>query len=165
MIHARKTIASPVGALTLVASRNGLVAILWENDRPGRVRLPETIEVPDDPIIEETEHQLAAYFAGSLRTFSVPLDLMGTDFQKKVWTALLTIPFGETRTYAEVAQQIGHATAFRAMGAANGRNPVSIIVPCHRTIGSDGGLHGFAGGLETKRYLLDLEQTYLRTAA
>ena len=93
------------------------------------------------------------------------LDLAGTDFQRAAWQALLTIPYGETRTYAEIARQIGSPKAFRAMGAAIGRNPVSIIVPCHRAIGSDGLLHGFAGGLQAKRYLLDLEKHHRRLAA
>lgn len=165
MIDACKFIPSPVGRLELVARDNGLAAILWQNDDPKRVRLGERAESPDHPVLVETERQLAEYFAGKRTQFTVPLDLAGTQFQKAVWQALLTIPFGETRTYADIARQIGHSRAYRAMGAANGRNPVSIIVPCHRAIGSDGQLHGFAGGLDAKRYLLALERNHLRAAA
>ena len=152
-----KTIPSPVGALKLVASDKGLTAILWENDKPGRVRLGEMIEDADHPVLLETEQQLGAYFAGTLTAFTVPLDFAGTDFQKSVWHALLTIPFGETRSYAEIARQIGRPSAVRAVGAANGRNPISIIAPCHRVIGSNGALTGFAGGLAAKERLLGLE--------
>ncbi|CAN7291871.1 methylated-DNA--[protein]-cysteine S-methyltransferase [Rhizobium sp. LjRoot98] len=165
MTYVHKIIASPVGKLELVARGDGLAAILWEKDDPKRVRLGERQERPDHPVLLETERQLDEYFAGARRDFTVPLDLAGTGFQKAAWHALLTIPFGETRTYAEIARQIGHPTAYRAMGAANGRNPVSIIVPCHRAIGSDGQLHGFAGGLDAKRYLLALERNRLNAAA
>ena len=157
MTHFYKTFPSPVGALTLVASDKGLTAILWENDRPGRVRLGEMIEDGGHPVLVETEKQLGAYFVGTLKAFTVPLDFIGTDFQKSVWHALLTIPFGETRSYAEIARQIGRPSAVRAVGAANGRNPISIIAPCHRVIGSNGALTGFAGGLEAKQLLLRLE--------
>lgn len=157
MTHSYKAFPSPVGALTLVVSDKGLCAILWENDRPGRVRLGEMIENDDHPILAETAKQLGAYFAGTLTAFTVPLDFAGTDFQKSVWHALLTIPFGETRSYAEIARQIGRPSAVRAVGAANGRNPISIIAPCHRVIGSNGALTGFAGGLEAKQLLLGLE--------
>jgi methylated-DNA-[protein]-cysteine S-methyltransferase len=157
MTYSYKTFPSPVGVLTLVASDTGLAAILWENDRPGRVRLGEMIEDEDNAILAETGKQLGAYFAGTLTAFTVPLDFAGTDFQKSVWHALLTIPFGETRSYAEIARQIGRPSAVRAVGAANGRNPISIIAPCHRVIGSNGALTGFAGGLEAKQLLLRLE--------
>ena len=153
-----KMIDSPVGRLKLIASADGLAAILWENDRPGRVRLDAGAEDDRHPVLVETERQLAEYFAGRRKEFTVALDLAGTPFQRKVWHALLTIPFGETRTYAQVARQIGSASAVRAVGAANGRNPVSIITPCHRVIGSTGKLTGFAGGLETKAHLLALER-------
>ena len=151
------TMPSPVGALTLVASDAGLTAILWENDDPERVRLGAMVEDHDDPILIIAERQIAAYFAGELTTFTVPLDFHGTDFQKSVWRALLTIPFGETRSYGEIARQIGRPTAFRAVGAANGRNPISIIAPCHRVIGTNGALTGFAGGLAAKELLLGIE--------
>jgi methylated-DNA-[protein]-cysteine S-methyltransferase len=148
---------SPVGVLTLVASDKGVAAILWENDDPGRVRLGPLEEDRNHPLLLETERQLKDYFAGRLERFSLPLEFNGTDFQKKVWAALTTIPFGETRSYAEIARQIGHPAAVRAVGAANGRNPISIVAPCHRVIGSDGKLTGFAGGLEAKAFLLRME--------
>lgn len=154
-----KTIELPVGTLTLVASDAGLVAILWPNDRPGRVQLGPLDEDPDHPVLVETALQLDAYFAGTLTRFTMDLDFQGTDFQKQVWAALLTIPFGETRSYAQIAQQIGRPAAVRAVGAANGRNPLSIVAPCHRVVGSNGALTGFAGGLDAKRLLLDLEST------
>ena len=158
MTYAYTTMPSPVGELKLVASDTGLVAILWENDAPDRVRLGAMTEQPDHPVLIETERQLGAYFAGTLKAFTVPLDFQGTDFQKSVWAALRTIPFGETRSYGEIARQVGRPTAFRAVGAANGRNPISIIAPCHRVIGSNGALTGFAGGLAAKELLLGLEQ-------
>jgi len=157
MTYSYKTIATPVGELTLVASEKGLAAVLWENDDPKRVRLGAREAAPEHPILIETERQLRAYFAGELRAFTLPLDFQGTPFQKSVWAALLTIPFGETRSYAQIAQQIGKPTAFRAVGAANGRNPISIIAPCHRVVGSSGALTGFAGGLEVKEALLSME--------
>ena len=153
-----KTIWSPVGELTLVADDRGLAAILWENDKPDRVRLGAVRERADHPVLVETERQLREYFAGERRTFDVPLSFAGTDFQKRVWAALLAIPFGETRSYGEIAHQLGTPGASRAVGAANGRNPISIIAPCHRVVGSNGKLTGFAGGLEAKAFLLDLER-------
>jgi methylated-DNA-[protein]-cysteine S-methyltransferase len=158
MTYKFKTIPSPVGALTLVASDAGLAAILWENDRPGRVKLGALEEAPDHPVLAEAERQLQGYFAGERERFDVPLDFRGTDFQKSVWAALLTIPFGETRTYAEIARQIGRPSASRAVGAANGRNPISIIAPCHRVVGTNGALTGFAGGLAAKELLLGMER-------
>ena len=157
MTLAHKDIGSPVGTLRLVASDKGLVAILWPNERPGRVPLGPTVEDSAHPVLTQAAAQVTDYFAGRLRAFDVPLDFRGTDFQRSVWQALLTIPFGETRSYGEIARQIGRPTASRAVGAANGRNPVSIIAPCHRVIGTNGTLTGFAGGLEAKRMLLDLE--------
>lgn len=152
-----KRLPSPVGVLKLVASDAGLAAILWENDDPRRVRLNSVIEDENHPILLETERQLGEYFAGRRRSFSLPLDFKGTPFQRRVWSALLTIPYGETRSYGEIARQIGNPAAVRAVGAANGRNPLSIIAPCHRVIGATGKLTGFAGGLETKARLLALE--------
>lgn len=152
-----KSVDSPVGKLKLVASDKGLVAILWENDNPRRVRLGELVENSMHPILCETERQLKEYFAGKLQSFSLALDMRGTRFQNEVWKALLAIPFGETRSYMQLAKQLGNPKATRAVGAANGRNPISIVVPCHRVIGSSGKLTGFAGGLDTKAYLLGLE--------
>ena len=114
-------------------------------------------EAPDNPVLLKTARQLEEYFAGTRNCFELELDFVGTDFQKQVWAALLTIPFGETRTYSQIAQQIGKPSAVRAVGAANGRNPISIVAPCHRVIGASGKLTGFAGGLEAKERLLRLE--------
>jgi methylated-DNA-[protein]-cysteine S-methyltransferase len=159
MTTAYKHVPSPVGRLKLVASDKGLVAILWENDDPARVRHGELIEDSSHPVLCDVERQLADYFDGRRTAFDLPLDFRGTDFQKKVWAALLNIPFGKTRSYAEIARQIGQPTAFRAVGAAVGRNPISIIAPCHRVLGSSGSLTGFAGGLPAKQRLLALEQS------
>ena len=152
-----KWVDSPVGRLKLVATDEGLAAILWATDRPGRVRLKPDAEDAGHPVLAEAARQLAEYFDGRRRTFDLKLDFAGTAFQRKVWSALLTIPFGETRSYAEIARQIGSPGASRAVGAANGRNPISIMAPCHRVIGAGGKLTGFAGGLEAKAYLLELE--------
>ena len=157
MRYATKTMASPVGRLTLIASDEGLAAILWEYDDPSRVRLFPQVEDARHPVLVEAARQLGEYFAGRLRRFTIQLDFHGTPFQKSVWAALLTIPYGETRSYGEIARQIGRPTAFRAVGAANGKNPISIIAPCHRVIGSGGDLTGFAGGLASKRLLLEIE--------
>ena len=155
--YSYKTMKSPVGRLKLVASDRGFAAILWENDDPKRVRLAPLVEDKNHPVLRETERQLNDYFAGKLKKFSLKFDFAGTDFQKEVWRALAAIPFGETRSYGEIARQIGRPKAVRAVGAANGRNPISIIVPCHRVIGSNGKLTGYAGGLETKDFLLKTE--------
>ncbi len=160
-----RTMKSPVGELTLVAAPDGLAAILWENEKPGRVRLNVVARDDHHPVLRETERQLGEYFAGMRTRFDVPLGFAGTDFQQAVWSALLTIPFGETRSYAQIAAQIGRPGASRAVGAANGRNPLSIIAPCHRAIGSNGTLTGFAGGLEAKRLLLALEARQQTLAA
>lgn len=148
---------SPLGQLRLVAGDRGLMAVLWQDDDPLRVRLDETVEDTAHPVLQQAADQLSDYFAGQRRAFSVPLDFRGTDFQKAVWQALLHIPFGETRTYGQLAAQLGKPSASRAVGAANGKNPISIIAPCHRVIGGNGKLTGFAGGLEAKAFLLALE--------
>jgi methylated-DNA-[protein]-cysteine S-methyltransferase len=152
-----KLIPSPIGKLKLVASDEGLVAILWKNDRPRRVRLADLVENPAHPMLLRTEKELNEYFSHKRKAFTVPLDMRGTYFQKQVWEALLGIPFGETRTYGQLANQLGNPKATRAVGAANGRNPIAIIVPCHRVIGFSGKLTGFAGGLDAKDHLLKLE--------
>jgi methylated-DNA-[protein]-cysteine S-methyltransferase len=153
----RARLESPVGRLDLIATDEALVAVLWERDRPDRVRLEPLVDAADHPILALTAAQLREYFAGARRVFDIPLEFRGPEFQKFVWQALLTIPYGETRSYGQIAQQIGRPTASRAVGAANGRNPISIIAPCHRVIGADGSLTGFAGGMENKRLLLNLE--------
>ena len=159
--HVYKRIASPVGRLTLVATDKGLAGILWEHDRPRRVRLHLDAEEDGHPVLVEAERQLEEYFAGRRKQFTLMLDPSGTPFQRKVWSALLTIPFGETRSYAQIARQIGEPTAARAVGAANRRNPLSIVAPCHRVVGSTGALTGFAGGLDVKAHLLSFERAPL----
>ncbi|WP_111859983.1 methylated-DNA--[protein]-cysteine S-methyltransferase [Acinetobacter sp. CFCC 10889] len=150
--------ASPVGQLKLVATETALVAVLWENENPNRVRLAELIENKQHSVLLETQKQLNEYFAGQRQVFDLPLDFEGTEFQQKVWQALLTIPFGETRSYKQIAEQVGNVKAVRAVGAANGKNPISIIAPCHRVVGANGKLVGFAGGLENKDILLKIEK-------
>jgi len=150
---------SPIGVLTLVASDEGLTHVLFEGQEPVDAGLPDDLpEIDDDPTLEAAASQLGEYFAGSRKEFDLPLDLRGTDFQKDAWRALASVPYGETRSYGEQAQAIGRPGAFRAVGAANGRNPIPVILPCHRIVGADGSLTGFAGGLDTKRRLLNLEQ-------
>lgn len=149
---------SPTGRLRLFADSAHLLAILWENDAPNRVVLPAAENVQEHDVLQAAASQLQAYFAGDLNAFTVPLRLQGTAFQQQVWQALQTIPYGQTRTYKDIAASIGRPSASRAVGAAIGRNPVSIIVPCHRVLGVNGNLTGFAGGLDNKRFLLDLEQ-------
>jgi methylated-DNA-[protein]-cysteine S-methyltransferase len=149
---------TPVGQLKLVAHETALVAVLWQNENPKRVRLAELVEQPDHPILSAAQQQLSEYFAGARQQFDLPLDFEGTSFQKQVWQALLAIPYGETRSYKQIAEQLGNPKAVRAVGAANGKNPISIIAPCHRVIGSSGKLVGFAGGLANKDILLKIEQ-------
>ena len=153
-----KEIDSPVGLLKLVAHDQALVAVLWENESPNRVRVATLIEDQNHPVLLNTQQQLTEYFNQTLTIFDLALDFQGTDFQKKVWQALLTIPFGETRSYKQIAEQIGNVEAVRAVGAANGKNPISIIAPCHRVVGANGKLVGFAGGLENKEILLKIEK-------
>jgi methylated-DNA-[protein]-cysteine S-methyltransferase len=157
MSYVYKVIDSPLGKLTLVGREARLAAILWENDKPARVPLGAMQEDEASPVLQETERQLAQYFAGERKEFDLELDFSGTDFQKRVWQALLTIPFGETRSYSDIASQLGDVKAVRAVGAANGRNPISIVAPCHRVISASGELTGFAGGLKAKELLLILE--------
>ncbi|GAA1787975.1 methylated-DNA--[protein]-cysteine S-methyltransferase [Actinomadura chokoriensis] len=150
---------SPVGPLTLVATGGALSGLYMEKQR----HLPseETFGAPGDPDAEPfatAAAQLTAYFAGELTEFDVPLDLHGTPFQQRVWAALQEIPYGETTTYGELAAELGNPSASRAVGLANGRNPVGVIVPCHRVVGSTGSLTGYGGGLDRKRYLLDFER-------
>ena len=153
--------ASPVGSLKLVANDTALVAVVWENENPKRLRLAELIEQVNHPILLATQKQLTEYFAGTRQQFDLPLDFEGTEFQKKVWQALLSIPFGETRSYRDIAEQVGNVKAVRAVGAANGKNPISIIAPCHRVVGANGKLVGFAGGLDNKEILLKLESSLI----
>jgi methylated-DNA-[protein]-cysteine S-methyltransferase len=152
-----KEVNTPVGNLKLVASSKALVAVLWEQEPPNRVRLGTLKLDQRHPILLETERQLSEYFAGKRTQFALPLEPRGSEFQKNVWRALKKIPFGETRSYLELARRMGSPKACRAVGAANGKNPLSIVVPCHRVVGTSGRLTGFAGGLQAKATLLALE--------
>jgi methylated-DNA-[protein]-cysteine S-methyltransferase len=158
MMLVHKKIPSVVGELTLVAEADALVAVLWERERIGRVRLPQSIPAEKHRVLEETQRQLEEYFAGRRVVFELPLRMRGTEFQMRVWEGLRAIPPGELWSYSQLAQAIGCAGSARAVGAAVGRNPISIIVPCHRVVGWDGGLTGFAGGLEAKRVLIGIER-------
>lgn len=155
---------SPVGRLKLVANSQALVAVVWENEQPKCLDSKQLLPCTDHPILLATQKQLSEYFAGQRQHFDLPLTFEGTDFQQKVWQALLSIPFAETRSYRDIAAQIGNVKAVRAVGAANGKNPISIIAPCHRVIGANGQLVGFAGGLNNKHILLQLEQQVAQTS-
>lgn len=149
-------VESPVGPLTLVRNPDGLCGLYMHLQRhlPDGTRFGPRVDAGFD----EVTAQLGEYFAGQRTEFTVPLAPRGTEFQQRVWAALRTIPYGETWTYLQLAEHLGNPAAIRAVAAANGRNPIGIIVPCHRVIGSDGSLTGYAGGLERKRFLLDLER-------
>jgi len=149
--------ASPVGPLFLAASAKGLVRLEFETRMMKMAS--KAIELRESKqALAPYLRELNEYFAGERREFTIPLDLRGTDFQLACWRALLAIPYGETRSYGDIARAIGHAQAFRAVGMSNNRNPVAIVVPCHRVIASGGSLCGYGGGLDIKRKLLDLEQ-------
>jgi O-6-methylguanine DNA methyltransferase len=152
---------SPVGPLFLAASTKGLVRLEFEDHAlkidPSRTQLQES-----KPALAPYLRELDEYFAGERQEFSFPLDLRGTEFQLACWRALLEIPYGETRSYRDIAEAIGHPHAYRAVGMSNNRNPIAIVVPCHRVIASSGSLCGYGGGLDVKRKLLDLEQGHVR---
>ena len=153
MIHYR-TIDSPIGPLALAGRGRVLtnLRMVEQTYEPNR-----NDWVPDDRAFPDAVEQLEAYFAGERNDFDLELSLAGSEFQRRVWQALLTIPYGETRSYGQVAEQVGATGAARAVGLANGRNPIAIIVPCHRVIGASGSLTGYGGGLDRKRSLLELE--------
>lgn len=157
-----KDILSPVGTLRLVASEKGLVAVLWEAEDYCRTKLPGAVPHEQDPVLVQAAQQLGEYFARTRTEFDLPLDLQGTEFQLKVWELLLQIPYGKTRTYGALARILGDMKAVRAVGGALNKNPIAIIVPCHRVIGASGKLVGFAGGLNRKSLLLSLEQELSR---
>ncbi len=163
-IEAQCRIDTPLGPLTLAASARGLAGAWFD----GQSHHPGPIEAPVNaahPHLVRAAREFAAYFAGRSQTFGVPLDAAGPDFQQAVWRELGRIARGRTRSYGEVAQRIGRAEAVRAVGAAVGRNPISVIVPCHRVLGRDGSLTGYAGGLDRKRALLQLEGALESVAA
>lgn len=151
-------ISSPLGALHLVGTELGLSGLYMESERHSAAVPLDAVE--DDAFFSEPKKQLDAYFAGDLAEFSVKLDLRGTPFQQRCWAALCEIPYGETRSYQQQASAIQNEKAVRAVGLANGKNPISIIVPCHRVIGKSGRLTGYGGGIERKQFLLDLEKRY-----
>lgn len=145
-----------IGKISIIDNGRSIVGLYFENAiRPKDVRVNET------KLLKQAKQQLDQYFAGKIKNFDLPLEVEGTDFQQKVWKALQDIPYGETCSYGEIANNIGKAKAYRAVGLANNKNPISIIIPCHRVIGKNGKLVGYGGGLETKRYLLDIESKYL----
>jgi len=169
-------INSMAGPLFLAASARGLLALEFDARLPGQQTIrpnPRDLREENGELtFEESPDgmqpyigQLEEYFSGTRRKFDFPLDLRGTDFQRSCWQALLAIPYGETRSYADIARAVGKANAFRAVGMANNRNPIAIVVPCHRVIASDGGLCGYGGGLEVKRKLLELEGALSRVLA
>jgi methylated-DNA-[protein]-cysteine S-methyltransferase len=145
-------VATPIGDLTLVASADGLRELRWAGEPS-----PAGPPTPDDPLLALAAAEVTGYFTGRTRRFSVPLDLVGTAFQQRAWNRLATIPYGTTTTYGAIAAADGDRGRARAVGAANGANPVPIVLPCHRVVGADGSLTGFGGGLAVKRFLLDLE--------
>ena len=163
MLHST-THPTPIGVLTLVASDRGLRAVLWPKVSARRAGIsPRPRPNPEHPILQKTVQQLDEYFAGSRTGFDLPLDLEGTRFQLAAWRSLADIPFGATTTYGRQAASLGIPRAARAVGAANGANPVCIVLPCHRVIGADGSLTGFGGGLPVKQWLLDHEAQILST--
>lgn len=159
---------SPVGSLTLVVSAHGIRALLWPaaSIDVGRPVTHDDVSPPTAvaTTMDATQRQLEEYFAGTRTSFDLPLDALGTPFQLLAWTTLRGIPYGQTVSYGEQARRLGDALKARAVGAANGRNPISIIVPCHRVVGADGSLTGFAGGLAAKSWLLDHERGISRLA-
>jgi len=157
MEHRTHTVVdSPIGPITLAAGDGVLAGLYLEQSRYPPT--PELLGDPDPGAFAEVADQLAQYFDGRRAEFDLPLALVGTPFQQRVWAALREIPFGEVISYRELAERIGQPTASRAVGLANGRNPISIIVPCHRVVGSSGGLTGYGGGLHRKRHLIDFER-------
>lgn len=150
---------SPLGLLTAVENGSGLQAVYMAEHkrRPAWDTFGEEVEASVSPVLAQTAAELGKYFAGDRQEFSVPLAPRGSPFQQRVWAALRIIPYGEVRSYGELAAALGDRSMAQAVGSANGRNPISIVVPCHRVLGSDGSLVGYAGGLERKQFLLELE--------
>ncbi len=161
MVGARRTIPSPLGDLVLTSTETGLTGIYFPTSRHHPViRLPSPVpqnEARSEGVLDRVESQLTEYFAGTRTTFDLPLQLTGTEFQLRVWELLRRIPYGVTSSYGELARRLGDPHKTRAVGAANGANPIPIVVPCHRVIGSKGELTGFGGGLDRKRWLLEHE--------
>ena len=165
---ARRSVTTPIGRLEVVAHDSAVVAIHWDTETDDRrpdahgpvdtgPDVPDVASTAPHPVLDEAERQLVEYFAGERTEFDLPLDPGGTEFQRSAWAELARIPFGETISYGEQARRLGDANKSRAVGAANGKNPLPIVVPCHRVVGANGQLTGFAGGLDTKAWLLDHE--------
>lgn len=154
-----KKINTPVGTLRIHGENNMLSAIEWQNEKRNIKHLSKSVECYTDEFLNKVESQIQEYFQGKRTTFSVELNPVGTDFQKRVWKALEGIPFGTTKSYGEIACEIGSPKASRAVGVANSKNPLSIVIPCHRVIGANGKLTGFAGGVDVKEKLLNLEES------
>jgi len=152
----RKQVETPVGRLTLVAGAQGLRGVLFAGDE-----LPRDAVAAPHRVLAAAADQLQAYFNGELTSFDLPFELAGTSFQRRAWLALAAIPYGTTRSYGEQARKLGQPRAARAVGAANGQNPLAIVLPCHRLVGADGALTGYGGGLEVKRALLEHEAAVL----
>lgn len=148
------TIETPLGDMLVAARARGIAGVWFVGQKYGPVVGPDWVDDPDNDLVRHASLQIAEYFAGSRRVFDLPLDLEGTPFQQRVWRALCDIPHGETTTYGRLSERLGGRGTARAVGAAVGRNPVSVIVPCHRVVGQDGSLTGYAGGLDRKRALL-----------
>ena len=167
----RTTIPSPLGTLTLTSAGGFLTGMTMEGQKhvpapvpAGPVPSVTLGDVEDDAWFAEVKDQLSAYFAGTLTEFDIPVKLTGSDFQRRVWRCLQDVPYGETISYGQLARRVGNPNASRAVGLANGRNPVAVIVPCHRVIGADGRLTGYAGGLDRKTWLLDHEAAVVTAA-
>lgn len=156
---------SPVGSLLLVGEGDTLFGLYFPGGKHAPTPNPDWCRDDDAPVFTQTRRQLDAYFAGQLQHFDLDLAPRGTDFQQRVWQQLRLIPLGQTISYGELAKRVGDPKASRAVGAANGKNPISIIIPCHRVIAADGALTGFGGGVDTKRTLLELEQRHRRLFA
>jgi methylated-DNA-[protein]-cysteine S-methyltransferase len=164
LTFSRRTCEAPFGVVTVIGSDLGIRYVLFSND--AHPKPLERLHISDTDIhdsVSDAITQLDEYFAGSRRDFELPLDLQGTEFQVAAWNALAEIPYGRTASYGQQAASIGRPKAVRAIGGANGRNPVAIVLPCHRIVGADGSLTGFGGGIEVKKWLLDHEQSILHS--
>lgn len=158
-----KTINSPIGALRLICHEHALLAVLWQHEQPHHTRNWQSIDQSNHAILNSAEQQLQQYFLGQRQQFELPTAFIGgTDFQQQVWSTLLHIPYAQTCSYKTIAEQVGRPNAMRAVGAANGQNPLSIVAPCHRVIGANQKLVGYAGGLDKKQFLLNLETKYAK---
>ena len=155
-----KIISSPVGKLKLIASEKHLCAVMFNAGKNGEWK-KDSVAVENHPILDQASAQLAEYFSGKRQVFDVPLDPQGTEFRKRAWKQLCKIPYGKTVSYGEQARGMGDAKKARAIGQANGENPICIIIPCHRVIGANGALTGFGGGITVKKFLLELEKTVI----